>query len=253
MKIKYRCLWCGKLTEDYPKNKSKFCSRECYNKYISKYPYWKGKQRSEKTKQKIRETLLKQRDIISQRMKGNKHGLGHKLSEEAKRKLSELNKGRKHTEETKKKLSKIIKQQYTDGKRDRYATTKKAREKVKQLMSNPEIKEKWIKRMRLGCNHKPTSLEKKFIEIIKKYNLPLRYVGDGKCWIESKNPDFIGDHLIVEVATPYKEWHPDGWFEEREKIFKKYGYKTLVFWGNRRGTSFEKSEKEIVSEVMKYV
>lgn len=45
------------------------------------------------------------RKIMSDKMRGNKNGLGHKCSEEKKRKISEAQKGRKLTQEHKAKLS----------------------------------------------------------------------------------------------------------------------------------------------------
>lgn len=56
---------------------------------------------NEETKQKI-----------SQKMMGNKNGLGHPCSEEKKRKISEAQKGREFTEEHKQKLSEAAKQRH---------------------------------------------------------------------------------------------------------------------------------------------
>ena len=59
------------------------------------HKYWEGKKRSDKTKQKISETLK-----------------GHTLSEETKRKISEGHKGKTLSEEHKKKLSESHKNKY---------------------------------------------------------------------------------------------------------------------------------------------
>ena len=56
-----------------------------------------------------------------------------------------------------------------------------------------------------------------------------KYVGDGQVWIDGKNPDFIninGSKKIIELDGEY--WHKDKNSKERIKLFKKFGYETLV-------------------------
>lgn len=100
-----------------------------------------------------------------------------------------------------------------------------------------EDKEKRMKAVLKSLNRRPTGLERKLIELTKKYNLPYRYVGDGNFFIEYFNPDFIncnGEKIIIETYSDY--WHnlPD--YVERDKrrieTYKKYGYKTLILWGS---------------------
>ena len=79
---------------------------------------------------------------------------------------------------------------------------------------------------------RPTSFEQKIIDLCRKYNLPFKYVGNGKIWIEGKNPDFIntnGKKQIIE--TYFTKWHTHlGNYEEDRKIFfGKYGFKILFF------------------------
>lgn len=82
-------------------------------------PWNKGLSRNEETKQKIRKSHLglkhskETKKKISEAGKGNKNCLGHKLSEEHKRKISENNHwknkgfmiGKHHSKETKRKMS----------------------------------------------------------------------------------------------------------------------------------------------------
>ncbi len=56
------------------------------------------------------ERTEEEKKIISERMKGNKHGLGNKHTEEYKRESSERQKGRVFTEEHKENLSKAMKE-----------------------------------------------------------------------------------------------------------------------------------------------
>lgn len=121
----------------------------------------------------------------------------------------------RHTEKTKEKISQSLMGHigYTKGK-------KLTKEHIKKCL-----------RRRI-----PTSLEEKFQGILDKYNLPYRYVGNGKFFIERCNPDFINTNskkIAVEVyARFYKQL--DGrdiekWKEQRTKIFKKYGWRILFF------------------------
>lgn len=114
-------------------------------------------------------------------------------------------------------------------------------------MNKPEIKEKISKAMlgrkqskeiirkRLRRNS-PSSLELKMIKIIKKYNLPYKFVGNGKFFIENKNPDFIncnGEKIAIEVfyRDHKKKFRKtiEQWKQERQGIFAKYGWKLLFF------------------------
>ena len=74
------------------------------------------------------------------------------------------------------------------------------------------------------------------IEIIQKLQLPYKFVGNGKFFIENKNPDFIncnGEKIAIEVFyRRHKEQFRKGlqeWMEDRQKIFTKYGWQLLFF------------------------
>jgi len=115
------------------------------------------------------------------------------------------------------------------------------REDVRQKISkyikenNPmrvkEYREKAIINLLKKLRERPTSLEKEFIEIIKKHNLPFKYVGNGSFLIGFKNPDFIetsGKKICIEVANYFH--HQNNWKEKRILYFEKWGWKTIVFW-----------------------
>jgi len=77
---------------------------------------------------------------------------------------------------------------------------------------------------------RPTSIEKILIELINKYNLSWRYVGDGQLWIDGKNPDFIhkDKKIIIEVLGRY--WHNEEEIKNRKQHFEKYGWKMIFLW-----------------------
>lgn len=97
---------------------------------------------------------------------------------------------------------------------------------------------------RIKANHhkprdiKPTAPERALIKILKEYNLPYRYVGNGAVWFEGYNPDFIninGAKGIIEVFGTY--WHRDLFNARtsewgRAYHYAKYGFKTLILWEN---------------------
>ena len=82
-----------------------------------------------------------------------------------------------------------------------------------------------------------SSLENKFKSIIEKYNLPYKFVGNGKLFIERKNPDFVntdGEKIVIEIyARRHKEkmlnMTVSKWKSQRKSLFTKYGWKTLFF------------------------
>lgn len=85
----------------------------------------------------------------------------------------------------------------------------------------------------------PTRPEKRLIEIIKRYDLPIKYVGDGKTFIGRRVPDFIVSLKlkVIEVFGLY--WHSplfnphissDATYEETLKHYATYGYSCLIIW-----------------------
>lgn len=58
-----------------------------------------------------------------------------------------------------------------------------------------------------------------------------KFVGNGKCWIGRKNPDFVninGKKELIEVFGDY--WHFGENPQVRINHFQKYGFRTLVIW-----------------------
>ena len=137
---------------------------------------------------------------IRKKVMGNRRGVGNLLRGW---------KGRKHSEETKEKM----------------------REQMRERWKNKEYREKTIKNLLKRLRDRPTSLERKAIEIIKQNNLPYKYVGDGSFLIGYKNPDFINmenKKICLEVCNYFH--HQGNYKKDRIKYFVKWGWKCLVFY-----------------------
>jgi len=163
-----------------------------------KVGYWKGKchKHSEESKQKIR----------GDKNPAERLEVRAKISQALKGKPSGM-KGKNHSKETKKIISEHHKKMIKEG------------------LFNP-----------LSNQHKyPNKPELKFIQICNQFNLPFKYVGDGKFWIEGINPDFVncnGQKICVEIWGDY--WHnrPDERLKDIKKleILNKYGWKRIEIW-----------------------
>ena len=154
--------------------------------------------------------------------------------------------GKKHKLETKEKLSKMFL-----GKHHSPET------EFQNLFKDKELKEKIIKLSIRALRKRPTSLEKRFMKIAEKYNLPFKYVGDGSVIINSLNPDFIecnGKKLVIEIFGDY--WHRvrpkyDIHTEEgRRKRYKEVGFEMLVLWGHELESL---KEEEILNKVRTFI
>lgn len=156
-------------------------------------------------------------------------------------------KGHHHTETAKKKVSEAHK-----GKPHSYFSIGNTGQRHTEI-TKKKISVTTINAYKRGCyNRRPTILEKKFDAICVKYNLPFKYVGDGKFWVENMNPDFIeinGRKIAVEVLGDYwhnKTWFPDRDFEKRQKKFAEYGWRVIGIWEHE----LDGPEEEIVGKVM---
>lgn len=161
--------------------------------------------------------------------------------------------GKKLNDKDKMKISNTILLSYQNGRKVwNKGLTKETDERIRKkgmkhsfIMKGRKPSKETIKK-RLG-RRTMSSLERKFSEIIDKYNLPYKFVGNGKFFIERKNPDFIncnGEKIAIEVYYKghkcivnskerfdigYDENKLTKWRKEREIIFEKYGWKVLFF------------------------
>lgn len=120
------------------------------------------------------------------------------------------------------------------------------RREGRDKLTQEEIK----KRLR---RHPISSLETRMNEIVQKYNLPYKFVGNGEFFIERKVPDFVhtGDKkIVIEVyCRKHKDMFRGGWEQwiiDREKLFAQHGYKTFFFDPTQL-----KDEQEIVKQLEK--
>lgn len=214
---------------------------------------------SEKTKKKISNTLKgriifdKWREKIGKANKGFRHTkeakekivkalIGRPVSKETRRKISNANKGRHLTEDQKKHVSEIQKGRHSSQEareKNRLAhlgirLSEETKQKISKANKGRKFTAKQIKSFLR--RHIPSSLEKKFQDIINKYGLPYKYVGNGTFILGNCNPDFINinnDKIAIEVyARYYKKRNYqdiDKWREERRNCFKRYGWDLIFF------------------------
>lgn len=193
----------------------------------------KGKHHSEKSKKRMSASHNGQIPWIKDRKGVWKHTEEHK--KKMSKRMSGKNNpfyGKTHTEESKKKI-KLFYKGMTSPRKGVKLPEEQIEKIASKLRGRKPSKETIKRRLR---RRTPSSLEKKMIKIINKYNLPYKFVGNGKFFIENKNPDFInvnGEKIAIEVFyRKHKEQFGgdvDKWKEDRRKIFDKYGWKLLFF------------------------
>jgi len=171
--------------------------------------------------------------------------LGKNLSNDHKKSISRARIGKKYPN-----LSRSIKESFRSGKRVPNCAmlgkhhSREAREKISEANKGKKQSEEWkIKRFKASAktlNLKPIPLERRFIDIIQKNNLPFKYVGDRSFWIGGINPDFVhtnGKKVVIEIFGEY--WHSpilnpklalSRTYQGRKNIFKKEGWIMIVFW-----------------------
>jgi G:T-mismatch repair DNA endonuclease (very short patch repair protein) len=152
--------------------------------------------------------------------------MGHPVSEQTKRKISESAKGnkyrlgKKHSKETKIKISKSMK-----GK------TWKLSEETKYKMKGPKSPEH-IAALCKATQIRPTRPETKLATILNRiFPGEYKYVGNGEIIIGRKNPDFIninGKKKIIEMFGNY--WHKKEDSQIRINAFKPFGFETFIVW-----------------------
>lgn len=222
---------------------------------------WKLKKNfkhSEETKRKLSKIWKKNNDyrIKFGFQKGHEINLGKhwKMSKSARENLSRIRKGKHYSLRTEfkkgiklrpetiekmkgripwnknRKLSEIHKMKLSKSKKGKHYPNVSLAKKLQ--WQNPDYREKTIRNQLRGLLKRPTSLERKFMEFCKEFNLPYKYVGDGSFLIGFKNPDFVDKtrKICIEVANRVKVHHPDGYAESRIEHFKKYGWNCLVLF-----------------------
>lgn len=206
--------------------------------------YFRGRKLTEEHKQKLRE-YYKNHDNP---FKGKKH------SKETKRRMSEMaqgrvpwNKGKTWSEEIRRRISKKLKGVKLSLETKKRMSLAQKGKVISEITKRKISKAKKGKKMTLDHRRKllesikksPNKFEKKCIELFKKNNLPLKFVGgfnDKNFFIAGRVPDFVatnGKKILVEVFYEYfkieKYGSVENYKKERINIFSKYGWKTLFF------------------------
>ena len=241
-KIAVRCQNCGKIFYVYPseikKGGGKFCSNEC--KYASR----------------------KWRERISRANKGKPAwcvGLT-KETDERVRKISEKLKGRKLSDETRKKLSEIAKKQGRNPWKYRKENPSEALKGEKNPFYGKHHTEETLRKIMTSLQKKPNRAEQKLDRLIKTVTDEFEYNGDFRLGISigGKIPDWVncnGKKMVIELLG--HGWHkPNKWFnvpysktEEAIKAhYNKYGWKCLCIWDTEL-----KNEEKVVGRIYEFV
>ena len=91
-----------------------------------------------------------------------------------------------------------------------------------------------------------TKPEKQMEAMLKKADLPYKFVGGNRLQIGKKFPDFVhkeGGKKLIEVYGDY--WHRGQDPQDRINYFEKYGWECIVIW--------EKELKEQPDEVLVWI
>jgi len=210
---------------------------------------------SKETRAKISLTQLSHSKEISSRLMGHTvseetraklrlAGLGRALTKECALKISKALKGRIFSEKHRTNLSlactgKILSEEHKAQLRIYRlgsVSSKKTRAKLgkasKQRWNNITYKNRVVKAIRLALLVHPNKPETVIMNMLESI-CPgeFKFVGDGQVIIAGKNPDFIninGHKQIIELFGDY--WHQGENPKNRIKLFKQYGFDTLVIW-----------------------
>ncbi len=196
-----------------PWNKGKKCPQQGRVRLGENNPFY-GRKHTKETRDKISEK-----------------GIGRICTKTTRDKLSKALKGKIVSKETREKQSKMRKgkiNNWNRGKKLPIQIREKISRSLKKWWSNPDNNKIMKKRRRIRI----TSYELRMMELIKKYKLPYKYVGDGSVWFGKCNPDFLnvnGEKIVLEV---YEEvLHMKNYENIRSKQLLEYGYKTIFISG----------------------
>ncbi len=218
---------------------------------------FKGYHHSEESKAKI--GLASSGKIISEEHKAkiSLANSGRVFSEEHKVKLSKAHLGKTLSENHKAKLSKAGKRQILSEehkaallranlgkKRTNSIKAKLSRAKVKNW-ENPTYRNSQALAIRLALKIHPNKPEIIVMNILESIcPSEFKFVGDGQLIIAGKNPDFAninGHKQLIELFGDY--WHRGENPKDRKKLFKQYGFDTLVIWESELKTPWKVMNK----------
>lgn len=148
---------------------------------------------------------------------------GHGASPEARVNMGKAQRGRKHPPEI---IDKIKRR--TTAALSCHEVRVKMSVAARSNFLDPVYCAKYAK----GMHMKPNRAELRLLGLLDElYPGEWKYTGDFSLVINGKSPDFVncnGQKKIVELFGDY--WHKGEDPKERAKVFKPFGYKTLVVW-----------------------
>lgn len=200
------------LTEVQVKRNNNFCSLSCSTSFVNK-----GRKKSKETREKISKSKTGQRPWNT--------GLTKELDDRLK------TVGEKNSKNLTGRVQKI---EYVKKRALTFKLNGKTTGQNHWMHKRP-LPEDFTKKS-LKRNEK-SSLEIAFENIIKKYNLPYKFVGNGDFVLNKKCPDFVNtnnEKIVIEVfCRKHKELLKDEgceeWMNNRKKIFNSCGYEVLFF------------------------
>lgn len=123
--------------------------------------------------------------------------------------------------------------------------------------------ERHLRKIMSAWNIKPNKVEQRLIDIIHKYSLPFKYVGDGKVILGGLNPDFIntdGSKQLVEIfgrafhdpKFPRRVRIPSiaGQESYRKAVYASLGFDCLVMWDDEMK---QLSDREIANRIRRFI
>lgn len=219
------CLNCGQsFMRIYKKRLELYCSRQRYLDQKIR----KGNTSSicVYCKQKYNHYTSQKRLYCSKQCATNHAKETWMNSVEYKQFISDLHTGRIRPKETGQRISEAQKKVWQNrSEEEKRILAQKIRESVVNLYKQGVYSETYPHEL-------PSGLERKFIAIIEKYQLPFRYVGDFQVWIEWMNPDFIHftEPIVIEIQS--NSWHNKKETKERVEKFSVAGYLCIPIWEN---------------------
>lgn len=171
--------------------------------------YWYGKKRSAEARAKMSESHK-----------------GKTLNASHRKKIGEAQKGKTYSKEVRRKISGAIKEYYENNP-ERCNEISERMKGENNPAKQPEVRKKMLSIRR------PTSIERRIINIRDEFDLPYEYVGNGEFWIKNMNPDFVNTNdkkVVIEVLGDH--WHTPEEFEERKERMAEYGWSCIGIWGH---------------------
>ena len=128
---------------------------------------------------------------------------------------------------------------------------KKAGEARNASWADPIKRRKRVEAIIKASWRRPTEIEGRIIDIVIKYHLPYKYVGDGKFILGGKNPDFLntnGGKKLIDIFGDY--WHRGGLVEEKKRVecFTNYGFKDLIIWASEMRVMTDKQIARVIEK-----